>query len=63
VAYVQPRFDRFSDLRVLEDLAATFTVHKRLKLELSFVLGYDSDPPIEVAPLDTKLASKLKFVF
>lgn len=63
VAYAQPRFDRFADLRVLEDFAATFTVYKRLKLELSFVLSYDSDPPIEVAPLDTKLLTKLKVTF
>lgn len=63
VTYAQPRFDHFSDLRVLEDFAATFTVYKRLKLELNFVLSYDSDPPIEVASLDTKLVTKLKFTF
>lgn len=63
VLYAQPRFDKFSDVRVLEDLSVTFKVYKRLAVVLSFSLDWDSDPPVEVAPLDTKLVTKLKYTF
>ena len=63
IAYVQPRFDRFSDVRFLEDLSLVVTIYKKLKLVTSFVLEYDSDPPRTVEKLDTLLLTKLRFAF
>lgn len=63
ITYAQPRFDRMDDIRVLEDLSLTLTIYKNLKLVLSFLLDYDSDPPQAVEKLDTKLITKLRFEF
>jgi len=63
ITYVQPRFDQMDDIRVLEDLSLTLTIYKKLKLVLSFVLDYDSDPPQEVSKLNTQLITKLRFSF
>ena len=63
VLYAQPRFDKFSDVRILEDLSFQFTVYKTLKLVLTFILEYDSDPPDTVERLNTVLLNSLKVVF
>ncbi len=63
VVYAQPRFDDFKDVRVLEDFALSFTVYKSLKVVLAFVLDWDSEPPIEIPPLDTKLFVKVRWTY
>lgn len=63
VVYAQPRFDDFSDVRVLEDFSASFQVTKILAVVLAFELHWDSDPPREVKALDTKTLAKLQVKF
>jgi hypothetical protein len=63
IVYAQPRFDEFSDVRVLEDFSALFKVHKALKLVLNFLLEWDSDPPLEVHALNTTFTVRLRYKF
>lgn len=62
-AYVQPRFDAFDDVRVLENLQLEAAVTPVLALGADFLLQYDSDPPQEVVPLDMTLGSYLRLRF
>jgi len=47
--YAQPRFDRPSDIRVLDELELRFDLDERIALTTSFWSRFDSDPPSEVA--------------
>lgn len=60
VLYAQPRFDRFKDVRVLEDLSVAFKVSTRLAVVLAFELYFDSDPPMEIKGLDTRMQVRLQ---
>ncbi|MEM9067291.1 MAG: DUF481 domain-containing protein [Myxococcota bacterium] len=57
--YVQPRFDEFSDYRVLEEAALTLKHASGLTLSLGISLRYDSDPPTVLESLDVTLFTKL----
>lgn len=59
--YVQPRFDDFSDHRLLSESAAVLEVKDWLAVRLSFVAAYDSSPPDEVDSLDTTFNTSLLF--
>ena len=60
VLYVQPRFDQFSDYRILEQLELQVKVAKHLALVNTFELRYDSDPPSQVRRLDLVLKVGLR---
>lgn len=61
VGYVQPRFDRPSDVRVLDDLELQVAVDDHFKLVQSLVFAYDSDPPSVVrARYDIMLTAGLR---
>ena len=53
VVYAQPRFDDFSDVRILSENHLAVTLTKKLSLSLNFSLRYDSKPPDGIKNLDT----------
>ena len=61
--YVQPRFDEFSDLRLLHetDLAIPLTEHLRLGFSIS--LSHDSEPPEGVKDTDVSLKNRFSYTF
>lgn len=61
--YVQPRFDDFSDHRLLSESAAILGVKEWLAVRLAFTAAYDSRPPAEVDSLDTLFNTSLVFRF
>lgn len=61
--YVQPRFDKLSDLRILEELELMFKLTERLGLGLSLSILHDSAPPTAVAPTDIRQSTTFKLSF
>jgi hypothetical protein len=55
VTYLQPRWDRLRDYRVLEELELQADVNDYLALISSVVFRYDSDPPSTVVRYDLNL--------
>jgi putative salt-induced outer membrane protein YdiY len=53
--YAQPRLDRPSDLRVLDELELRFDLDEHVALTTSFSARFDSDPPSQVEELDVAL--------
>ncbi|MEN0061106.1 MAG: DUF481 domain-containing protein [Myxococcota bacterium] len=52
--YVQPRFDRFADLQVLNETAVRFAVAKWLSYVTTVQLRVDTEPPMGVVPVDAR---------
>lgn len=61
--YFQPRADRFSDFRVLNETALVVKASERIGLTLAFLLFYDAQAPALVEPLDTQLRSGVTVSF
>lgn len=61
VLYVQPRFDRPLDFRILSDSVVTFTITKLLSAGISANLWYDNRPPADVKPYDLSIKNSLIF--
>lgn len=61
--YVQPRFDDFADVRVLNGSQIEAAVGKVFALGIDVELQYDSRPPREIEPLDLRLSSYIRFRF
>jgi hypothetical protein len=61
--YVQPRFDRFSDYRLLDELEVMSKVSSVLSLGTKVVLQHDSAPPTTVKETDLQLTSTLRLSF
>ncbi len=61
--YLQPRVDRFRDVRVLHEIEASAQVNKHLAFKGSISSMYDSRPPFGVAPLDTTVKSTVQITF
>lgn len=59
--YVQPRFDDFSDHRLLSESAAVLDVREWLAVKFAFTAAYDSRPPATVESLDTNFVTSLLF--
>ncbi len=59
VVYIQPRFDDFSDYRVLEEAALTLKHSSGLNISFGVSMRFDSDPPTVLQRLDVSLISKL----
>jgi hypothetical protein len=53
--YFQPRFDDWSDHRLLSESAFAVALGKRLFNKLSLVVRYDSAPPTTVHPVDVEV--------
>ena len=61
--YVQPRADRFSDVRLLNETAITARANPRVGLTLGLLLFYDRAPPAGVPRLDSQLRTALAVTF
>lgn len=61
--YVQPRLDRFTDIRVLNELALIAKATEHFAVKLTFTSAYDSAPPEGVIPLDSTLKGGLQLSF
>lgn len=53
VIYAQPRFDDFSDIRMLSENHLGVGLTDKLSLSINFSMMYYSKPPLEVKELDT----------
>ena len=62
-AYVQPRFDKPEDIRILGEASLSGQMGHGFGLVLSFRLRYDSRPPDRIESLDTALRSGVKVEF
>jgi hypothetical protein len=58
--YLQPRFDEWSDVRVLDELELTTVSTKHLSLGILFALSHDSAPPTDVRSTDLRAATRLR---
>ncbi|MBK8255978.1 MAG: DUF481 domain-containing protein [Polyangiaceae bacterium] len=61
--YIQPRFDNFSDFRLLEEVEALGKVTDMVSFGLNFSLLYDSAPPTGVKNTDVRLSSAVHLNF
>lgn len=61
--YFQPRFDKMSDLRFLEEIEMLVKVNDNLGFGGSFSALYDSAPPAGVVPMDTRVMSNVRLSF
>jgi hypothetical protein len=61
--YVQPRIDRFNDVRVFNELSLIARATDHFAVKLTFTSAYDSAPPQGVIPLDTTLKGALQVNF
>ncbi|MFB6231811.1 MAG: DUF481 domain-containing protein [Salinibacter sp.] len=61
--YVQPRFDQWSDVRVLNQAALTVRLAEAVRLTTEFSLDYDSRPPDEVESVDLSLQNGIEVSF
>lgn len=59
VLYVQPRFDKPDDMRVLHEAYVQVTITKVLAAKVSGSLWYDSDPPAGVRTYDVEVKNSL----
>lgn len=63
VAYLQPRFDRPEDFRVLYEGVAVLGLTKLLAVKLSVTFRYDNEPPIAVKSSDVEVKNTLSLRF
>jgi hypothetical protein len=61
--YVQPRFDAFSDVRVLLETAVQTDVTKVFGLKVLATLRYDTQPPTEVKRTDIEVKNAIVVKF
>jgi hypothetical protein len=61
--YVQPRLDRFRDVRVFNELALIAKATEHFAVKMTFTSAYDSAPPEGVIPLDTTLKGAIQVNF
>jgi hypothetical protein len=61
--YFQPRFDEFTDFRVLEQFELAVRVTEVLSLGSSLSVSHDSEPPTNVEPTDITLQQTVNLDF
>jgi hypothetical protein len=61
--YFQPRFDDFSDFRVLEGLDVDVSLGGRLSVGIGLEVQYDSDPPQGVENADVRVRNAVRLRF
>jgi hypothetical protein len=59
VTYVQPRFDRPLDFRLLSESFVSFAITKLLSARVSASLWYDNRPPFDVRTYDLEVKNSL----
>lgn len=57
--YVQPRFNGFRDVRVLNDAALVIDIDKRFSAKVACDFHYNSTPPLGVLPIDVETTTSL----
>lgn len=62
-AYVQPRFDAFSDVRILDEARLAIAITKHVTLDVSLEFSYDSRPPDGVSDFDLSLRNGVSVSF
>lgn len=63
VAYLQPRFDRPEDFRVLYEGVAVLGITKLLAVKLSVTFRYDNEPPAATESSDLEVKNTLSLRF
>ncbi|MFT3764313.1 MAG: DUF481 domain-containing protein [Minicystis sp.] len=61
--YVQPRFNDFSDVRVLNDASFAVDIDKRFSAKISCQVHHNSTPPSRVQPTDVDTLTSLVVTF
>ena len=61
--YVQPRFARFSDVRVLDEAGLNVQITSALALRVTLDLRYDSEPPADLDRFDLTLRNGIALDF
>ncbi|MCH8286102.1 DUF481 domain-containing protein [candidate division KSB1 bacterium] len=61
--YLQPKIDKFDDIRILNDMTIESDLTGRLKLTVSLHFRYDSFPPSGVKKTDFELRNGFKVLF
>lgn len=61
--YLQPRFDKLSDFRLLNDLEVSAKITEKMSMGTSLSVLHDSAPPTGVKPTDLRLVSNARFAF
>jgi len=61
--FIQPRFDRLSDFRLLSEAALEVKLAEQLSLVVELALLHDNDPPPTVEKTDLNLQNKLRVRF
>lgn len=61
--YVQPRFSRFKDVRVLDEAGLDVQLTKSLALRVAMNLRYDSEPPADLDRFDLFVRNGLALTF
>ncbi|MFK8001876.1 MAG: DUF481 domain-containing protein [Polyangiales bacterium] len=58
--YIQPRFDSFSDFRVLNEFDLQVAINDHFSLGLAVRVRHDSRPPDEVKPTDLQFTNSIR---
>jgi hypothetical protein len=61
--YVQPRFDEFSDVRVLNESTFSFQFGKRVSATISAQVRFDSEPPTGIKSTDLEIKNGIALSF
>ncbi|MBN2413211.1 DUF481 domain-containing protein [candidate division KSB1 bacterium] len=61
--YYQPRFDEFSDMRILSEANLKAVIFSPFSVTITYNMRYDSDPPENIKDMDAKLTMGLVYVF
>jgi hypothetical protein len=61
--YLQPRFDDFSDYRLLDQASLAIQITKHIALGTTFEVARDSEPPAGVSQTNVEFAQTIKFTF
>lgn len=63
VLYLQPRFDDFSDFRILNEASISFQITKLLAAKISGSVYVDTEPPSTVKPYDVEVKNSIELRF
>jgi hypothetical protein len=61
--YVQPRFDRFRDYRILSEAFVELDVSQTVSARLAISIRHDSEPPFDVKPTDLQIKNGFSWSF
>ena len=63
-SFLQPRFDKMSDVRLLTENSLRIVITKHFSIKLNYIVSYETKPVApNVKKLDTSFGTELSFVF